>query len=529
MPPQETLHVPDLAANLLSVSRLERLGLEVSFANGTCTIHDGRRTHATARRADGLYVLNTVSDRQHALAVVLRTWHARLRHAHPRRIQAMERLQLATGPAFGPSEMPSVCEPCTLGKAHRQPFRTRDHSESRKVFLELVYSDLCGPFQTPSIGGSKYVITITDSHTRWTSTFFLKAKSQAFQAFKQFYASMERESGHTLKTPRTDQGGEYTSTDFQEYLREHGIRHETTLAYTPQQNGVTERTNRTLVDAARAMMAQTDAPKELWAEALSTAAYVKNRLPSRALPHDCTPYSLRFGSPPDFGHLRTFGVTCFAAVPQEKRQKLDVKTTKCIFIGYLDGSKGYKLWDATNRNVIYSRDVPFQDDISPRTFSFEDNGIIHAGRASSVGTRANTPDTQSQPATPATSAAPSPLSDSGLMANTCVAEDTPRSFKAALASAPWRASKDRETRSLQDNYTWQFVPRPATHPVLRTLWVYRTKHEVNKFGRLLPGASLDAVLKDQIKSTKSTNTIHTLRWPPSPPSARLRALRPHKT
>ena len=129
---------------------------------------------------------------------------------------------------------------------HRTPHRPLKEIKSTRV-LQLVHSDVCGPMQTHSLGGSRYYITFIDDFSRYCRTYFMRHKSEALDKFMEFKAAAEKESGKCIKALRADRGGEYMSDDFTSYLREHGIRAEFTVAYSPQQNGVAERINRTLM------------------------------------------------------------------------------------------------------------------------------------------------------------------------------------------------------------------------------------------------------------------------------------------
>ena len=150
-----------------------------------------------------------------------------------------------------------LCEGCILGKMTKIPFPKKStHRASRP--LELVHSDLCGPMQVPSHGGSRYVLTFTDDYSRYTTVYFLRNKSETFSKFKDYVHLMENHSGQKLhhlniKTLRNDNGGEYTSGDFDAFCNEHGIQRQFSNPYSPEQNGVAERFNRTVIEAARSI------------------------------------------------------------------------------------------------------------------------------------------------------------------------------------------------------------------------------------------------------------------------------------
>ncbi|KAG6528166.1 hypothetical protein ZIOFF_010316 [Zingiber officinale] len=259
-------------------------------------------------------------------------------------------------------QVEEVCETCQLGKQHRDPFPQQATWRAKRQ-LELVHSDLCGNMPTESLGGSKFFITFIDDFTRKVWIKFLKEKSQAFQAFKDFKVEVENYTGLRIKTLRTDCGGEYISNEAKKYFREHGIRHELTARFTPQQNGVSEKKNRTIVECMRCMLKRKNLQTEFWAEAVSCTGYLINRFPTKIL-KDCTPHEAWYGRKSDIRHLKVFGSVAYSLIPQANKNKFDDKSEKCIFIGYSERSKAYKLYNPKTKKIVISRDVLFDEDAS---------------------------------------------------------------------------------------------------------------------------------------------------------------------
>jgi len=273
-----------------------------------------------------------------------------------------------------------TCDGCVLGKGHRSPIPKKSLSRASQI-LELVHSDLNGPLDVPSLGGSRYFITFIDDFSKWTTVYMMRKKSESFKYFQIYHKYAQVHTGHhinklnvirrtnktfeQIKSLRTDNGGEYISNTFKQYLLETGISHQLTVAYTPQQNGVAERMNRTLIDLVRSMLHSADIDKKFWAEALQTAVHVRNRVTSRSLPPGITPYHLWMKKTPDLAHLRIFGSDCFYTVPKHKTKKLDPRCRRAVFMGYSTQSKGYKLWDPESRKMIVSRDVTFKTVVTP--------------------------------------------------------------------------------------------------------------------------------------------------------------------
>ena len=188
-------------------------------------------------------------------------WHQRLEHLNKDDVKRT----IGCG-----DNLKEVCETCALGKQTSKPVPKETQNKSQKP-LELVYSDILGPFEVPSLNGSKFAITFIDEHSKYSVVKFMSKKSQAFEKFKEYVA----ESG-TPQRLRTDNGAEYTSKQFKDYCRDSKIKQEFPVPETPQQNGVAERFNRTLVEMGRSLLIQAKLPKRYWVRALSTAAHIRN-------------------------------------------------------------------------------------------------------------------------------------------------------------------------------------------------------------------------------------------------------------
>ena len=217
-----------------------------------------------------------------------------------------------------------------------------------------------------SHGGSRYFITFTDDYSRYSMTYFLKKKSEALEKFKE---TAENETGVKNKALRSDRGGGYLSQEFKDYFKQCGIRSESTAAYSPQQNGVAERLNRTLVEATRSMMHQSGLSHSFWAEAVSTATYVRNRMVTTALECGKTPYQLWHGEKSNLEHIRVFGCAVYVHVPDGERRKLDKKAQKLRFIGYTKTAGNYRVWDELKQKCYIRHDVIFNENDFKRSFS----------------------------------------------------------------------------------------------------------------------------------------------------------------
>jgi len=188
----------------------------------------------------------------------------------------------------------------------------------------------------------------------------LAAKSEALECFKRFRAAAELESGCRLKAFRTDRGGEFNSGAFVVFCSDHGIKHNTTTPYTPQQNGVVERRNQTVVEMARCLLKSMGVPSKFWGEAVRTAVYILNRSPTKSL-NGKTPYEAWFGQKPGVKHLKTFGCVAYAKTVGPGVSKLTDRAVSGVFLGYELGTKGYRIYDPVKDKLLVTRDVVFDE------------------------------------------------------------------------------------------------------------------------------------------------------------------------
>ena len=179
---------------------------------------------------------------------------------------------------------------------------------------------------------------------------FLKSKNQALDAFKSYKNLVETQTGRKIRCVQSDNGTEYCNNIFSEYLDNCGIKKRITVAHTQEQNGVAERKNRTLIEMAKCMLSEADLPRSFWAEAVATANYPRNRCPSSGLGREIT-YEKWKRKPLDLSHFRTFGCRAFSLNKQPEKGKFDQHRRECIFIGYLEESKSYRVWLPVEKKI----------------------------------------------------------------------------------------------------------------------------------------------------------------------------------
>ena len=189
----------------------------------------------------------------------------------------------------------------------------------------------------------------------------LSRKDEAPAAIKRWQAGVEVETSVKLRALRTDRGGEFTSTEFGEYCADRGVRRQLTAPYSPQQNGVVERRNQTVVGTARCLLKAKGVPNEFWWEAVTTAVHLLNCAPTKAV-RGMTPYEAWHGDKPAVSYFRTFGCVAHAKVTRPGLKKLEDRSLRTVFIGYEHGqSKAWRVYDPVGKRVHVTRDAVFDE------------------------------------------------------------------------------------------------------------------------------------------------------------------------
>nr|KYP69055.1 Retrovirus-related Pol polyprotein from transposon TNT 1-94 [Cajanus cajan] len=209
-------------------------------------------------------------------------WHTRLGHLSERGMMIMI---LSKQKLLGNHTVKELrfYEHFVFGKQHRIKFPKARHST--KSTLDYIHSDCWGPSQLPSLGRGMYFLSIMDDYSRMTWIFIMKHKNQAFKCFKEWKILMEKQTSKMVKRLRTDNGLEFGSKEFNDFCKAEGIARQYSVRNTPQQNGVVERMNRTLLERARCLLSNARLSRSFWVEAVSTACYLINRSPSTVI--DC--------------------------------------------------------------------------------------------------------------------------------------------------------------------------------------------------------------------------------------------------
>lgn len=373
-------YVPDICVNLYSVGSSVESGRKVLMDNNQCEVFQNDVVVAVGARVKGLYKMcfKVLNDDESAYIAVqkdsIKLWHERFAHqsiVHVKQHLKKNKIDFI--------DFDYVCEACIYGKHHRDSFKS---SNNRALNCgELIHTDVCGPFQNVSFGGSKYFVVFKDDYSRYRTVYFIKSKDQVYEKLVEFVRLTNNLFGIKIKKIRSDNGGEYESHKIAQFLSREGIQHEKTVPYTPQQNGAAERENRTIVEAARTMLYAKGLCKQLWAEAINTAVFVLNRTGPTANKNE-TPFELWHKKSIDVSILKVFGCDVYAHIPDQKRKKLDAKSKKGIFVGYSETTKGFKVFFPDERKILLSRDVIFDEKL--KTFdvtisdSFESENTVRS-------------------------------------------------------------------------------------------------------------------------------------------------------
>lgn len=497
---ENVLYVPKLSCNLFSVKSATNKGKVVQFGHSKCWIRDANgKLCGTGSLVNKMYQLNceTISQKEYASVASadqtgMDLWHQRLGHTNGQRLKEISEKDSVSGLNIQKKATLSFCEGCVEGKMQRQPFKPVGEIRSTRK-LELIHSDVCGPMQTASMSGRRYFVTFIDDYTRYCKVYFMEKKSEVFEKFKEFEIFMTNSSGLKIGSLRSDNGGEYVSAEFENYLKSKGIHHELTVAYTPQQNGVAERMNRTLMESSRSMLSHAGLPNSYWAEAVATAAYIRNRISTSAYKEQETPYERWYERKPSVHHMKVFGCMAYAHVPDEERRKLDKKAERFRFVGYSTRCKGYRLLNEATKKIIVKRDVNFNEkEFKPpaKTEVSQEDSVELETNLESLNDQQETqsPRSERQRKAPIrygfdeyADTATQHLASQHTAYHISQIEE-PTTIEEAMKSnqsEEWRQALNQEYESLMENDTWDLVELPPDRKAINCKWVFKAKQGSN--------------------------------------------------
>jgi len=528
----DVVYIPSVIRNLIFVSRLDACGFMFQFENNELKLYHNSKFVGSELLCDNLYKLCLDSSfcesllsmnitsvnhkrgvkRNRDVGNSSKLWHRRLGHISRDRMQRLIRNEIL--PALDFSDFDN-CVECVKEKFVKGNKKGATRSGG---LLEIIHTDICGPFPTPGINGHKSFITFIDDYSRYGYVYLINEKSEALDKFKIFKAEVENQHNLKIKIVRSDRGGEYYGrhTDlgqspgpFALFLQENGIVHQYSMPGDPRQNGVAERRNRTLMDMVRSMICNTTLPDFLWTEALKTATHILNRVPSKSVPK--TPYELWTGRNSQLGYLRVWGCPAEAKVYNPQLKKLDSRTISCYFIGYPERSKGFRFYCPSHttrivetRHAVFFENGNISGSNANRTVNLEENRIyvpipiireitnsipIVVQEANEETHVHDVPIVDEAPMLPQ-----EPLRRSQRERRSAIPDDyivylteegcdigngdDPISFKQAIMSdksSQWLEAMNDEMKSMEINEVWDLIELPVGVKPVGCKWVYKTK------------------------------------------------------
>ncbi|GKV07537.1 hypothetical protein SLEP1_g19297 [Rubroshorea leprosula] len=420
-------------------------GYEILIKDGVCQIHDSKlgliaKVKMMGNRLFPLYLQTTnLSCLSARLKDTTWLWHCRFGHLYFGGLKALQQKKMVNGLPHFDSPL-EICGICVVSKQHRDSF-PKDRSWRAKQVLDLVHSDLCGPINPTSNG-----------------------------------VLAENEVGRSVKVLRTDRGGEFNSKEFVDFCESNGIKRQLIAAYTPQQNGVCERRNRTIMNMVRSLMSKSSLPKEFWPEAVNWSVHILNRSPTSPLP-DLTPEEAWSGRRPAVDYFRIFGCIAYAHVPDQKRSKLDDKGEKCIFLGVSDQSKAYKLYNPLTKKVIISRDVVFDE---ASTWSWTEKSGQQIPVDFENGEDLTVQNSEGQTSADLEVSRQTVEEILPIEVEFSTGENCdPLTYEEAVKEEKWQKAMAEEIGSIERNQTWELIDLPEGHKIIGVKWIYKTKLKEN--------------------------------------------------
>ncbi|GKV32209.1 hypothetical protein SLEP1_g40826 [Rubroshorea leprosula] len=429
------LYVPDLKSNLLSLGQLQEKGYEILIKDGVCQIRDSK------------------------LGLIAK---------------ALQQKKMVNGlPHFdSPSE---ICEICVVSKKHRDSF-PKDRSWKAKQVLDLVHSDLCEPINPTSNGGKQYFITFVDDYSRKTWVYFLQTKSETLAAFKNFKVLAENEVGRSVKVLRTDRGGEFNSKEFADFCESNGIKRQLIAAYAPQQNGVCERRNHTIMNMVRSLMSKSGLPKEFWPEAVNWSVHILNRSPTSPLPN-LMPEEAWSGRRLAVDYFRIFGCIAYVHVPDQKGTE---KSGQQILADFENGE------DLTvqNSECQTSADLKVSrqtaEEILPTEVEFSTGGSLPTTLELESGTSSRPQRKKRRPAwLEDYEVTDLPQDDVPVNHFALFVDCDPLTYEEAVKEEKWQKAMAEEIGSIERNQTGELTDLPEGHKTIGVKWIYKTKLKEN--------------------------------------------------
>lgn len=351
-------YVPGIGSNLFSLSSAAEMGNQITIEKDTLTISQGQETIIVAPKIQGVYLLDFDIYKQESamMAATIGDWHERLGHPSVEVINRMARNNVVQDLRVKGGENDFRCVACTTNKCSRVGHPLRSSTRASKPGLTL-HMDTAGPMSLESIGGARYFLLVKDEFSTYKIVRPVASKSNLPDEVKRVISITELETGNKVLRIVSDNGSEFKNHSLSNFLQERGIDQRFAVTYTPQQNGFIEREIRTVTECARTLLNRAKLTQELWAEMVSTAVYLLNRV-INSRTGDKTPYELWHGKKPSVKNLHKVGSEAILLTP-EGRTKFAEKGEKLIFIGYTDVFNTFRFFDPESKQVLIACDAVF--------------------------------------------------------------------------------------------------------------------------------------------------------------------------
>nr|GEZ52463.1 retrovirus-related Pol polyprotein from transposon TNT 1-94 [Tanacetum cinerariifolium] len=489
-------YVEGLGHNLFSAGQFCDSDLEVAFRQHICFIRNLDRVDLlTGSRGNNLYTLS-LQDMMASSPICLLSkasktkswlWHRRFSHLNFGAINRLARQGLVRGLPKLKFEKDHLCSACAMGKSTKKTHKPKSEDTNQDK-LYLLHMDLCGPMRVESINRKKYILVIVDDYSRFTWVKFLRSKDETPYFIIKFLKMIQVWLNVPVRRIRTKNGTEFVNQTLRDYYEEVGISHETSVARSPQHNGVVERHNRTLIEAAHTMLIYAQAPLFLWAEVVATACFTQNRSIIR-LRHGKTPYELLHSKLPDLSFFHVFGALCYPTNDSENLVDQDAPspsksfTTTEIQSSVIPQDVGD---DNLDIEVAHMGNDPLLGVPIPEVTSEKSSSTAYPQsfmQPNHPMTHHNSKWTKDHPLNNIIGQLSRPVStrlqlhEQALFCyyDAFLTSMDPKTYKEVLTQACWIKAIQEELNDFECLEVWELVPRPDKVMVITLKWIYKVK------------------------------------------------------
>lgn len=513
----DALLISGMKHNLLSVGKLVSKGHKFVFSRDYVKLV-GKTFEIKGKKMNNLYILdidlckskidNNILMNTSACNYIANSeiqseiWHKRLGHLNRKSLMIL-----------GLPVSKDNCSKCIEGKATRLSFKPV--IKKTKKIGELIYSDICGPIQQMTPEGHKYFQVIIDDFSHFCIVNLLREKREAAKNLIDYTKQINTQFGLKIKKIRVDNGGEFSSNFFQNFCKSKGIILEYTIPYNPQQNGVSERMNRTLLNKVRTKFADTNLPRYLWGEAIRASVYELNRSPTSALKGGI-PAKIWYGAN-DLSKLRVFGCQAWMTIIP-KQNKIESRAKAVRMIGYCGG--GYRVWDPQENKIYISRDIIFDETkvnfeneipVTQVENYIEEISDCNINENKEVEDIENECETIPNDRPKRNIQKPLKYEEYELYEAYCLFTETdPVNYKQAAKNKEWKNAIKEEIEAHEKFGTWFKVDLPIGKKAIDTKWIFKTKQNGIKKARLVARGFQEDSIQNVYAPVAKMSTVRML-------------------